>query len=185
MSRLACCSLRHRGFYGNTILYGTILYGHAGTVTDDHQLADAMRSFITRSHLIMDRRMRAEGVSLARFKLLSFIGQGPSVRSADIMSAFGYSPRTVTEALDAVEREGLIERHPDPTDRRAKRITITPAGEAALRQSEPLRNKLRDDLFGVLDAEERAALSRALEKMNRRMEALEGRPGSSPASEDT
>jgi DNA-binding MarR family transcriptional regulator len=142
-------------------------------VSDTHELAEALRDFLLRSHRLMDRRMRAEGVSLARFKLLSFILREQPVRSTDVATAFGYSPRTVTEALDGLEREGLIARQPDPVDRRAKRISITPVGETALRASEPLRDRLRDDVFGTLSGEERAAMAAALAKLNHRLAALE------------
>jgi len=147
-------------------------------VNELHRLADALRDFILHSHRLMDRRMRAEGVSLARFKLLSHIALDQPVRSADIASTFGYSPRTVTEALDALEREGLIERKPDPVDRRAKQIMITAAGEAALHASQPLRDRLRDEIFGVLSEEERAAMATALAKMNRQLELLDVRTDS-------
>ena len=155
---------------------------YSGThVIDVQEIAEAMADFVTRAHRLLDGRMRLEGLSLARFKPLGFIAREQPVRSADLASALGYSPRTVTEALDGLERDGLIERQPDPTDRRAKRIRATPAGEAALRASDPLRTRFREDVFGVLNAEERSALSAALAKMNQRLEMLEApRKGQEP-----
>lgn len=142
-------------------------------VTDLNELADELRNFYLRAHRAIDRVMKTDGVSLARAKLLKFIAAEGSARSADIGTAFGFSPRTVTEAIDALERDGLVERTADPKDRRAKRLSITPAGEAALAASEPARQKFLTDVFGILSDQERQALSAALKKMNDRLEKID------------
>jgi len=142
-------------------------------VTDLNEIADELRNFYLRAHRAIDRAMKMEGVSLARAKLLKFIANEGAARSADIGTTFGFSPRTVTEAIDALERDGLVQRTPDPSDRRAKRLSITPAGEAALAASEPVRQKFLTEVFGILSDEERQALSRALHKMNDRLEQID------------
>ena len=140
----------------------------------DIQLADDLRDFYLRSHRVVDRIMKAEGVSLARCKLLSFIRRAQSARSADVAAMFGYSPRTVTEAIDSLERDGLVTRIPDNNDRRAKIIVITPEGEAALAASEPARDRFLKGVFGTLSQEERKQLSAILGKMNLSLERLDG-----------
>ncbi|WP_442680476.1 MarR family winged helix-turn-helix transcriptional regulator [Sphingomonas sp. ASY06-1R] len=142
-------------------------------MTDLNEIADELRNFYLRAHRAIDRAMKMEGVSLARAKLLKFIANEGAARSADIGTTFGFSPRTVTEAIDALERDGLVQRTPDPSDRRAKRLSITPAGEAALAASEPVRQKFLTEVFGILSDEERQALSRALHKMNDRLEQID------------
>ena len=142
-------------------------------MTDLNALAEELRNFYLRAHRVVDRQMKTEGVSFARTKLLAFIAREGAARSADIGAAFNFSPRTVTEAIDALERDGLVRRTADPVDRRAKRLSITPAGEAALAASEPARQKFLDDIFGQLSAEERATLSATLRKMNDRLEQIE------------
>jgi len=41
----------------------------------------------------------------------------------------GLEPSTMTGLLDRMERDGLLERRPDPGDRRAQRILLTRAGQ--------------------------------------------------------
>ena len=134
-------------------------------------VADELRRFYTRTHQRLDRIMREQGVSFSRTKLLLFIEHSP-VRSTDIAEMFGHTPRTVTEAIDALERDGLVRRDPDPNDRRAKRVSITAAGVAAIRGSEPSRHAFLADLFGVLDEDEIDMLARLLGKLNARFEGL-------------
>lgn len=113
-----------------------------------------------------DRVLTEHGVSLAQTKALYLIrSEGGTLRAADIAERFGQAPRTITEALDVLEREGLIQRVPSPSDRRAKLLKITPAGEAALDKAEPLRRRLVQDMIGCLDQDERAAFGRILRKL--------------------
>jgi DNA-binding MarR family transcriptional regulator len=126
---------------------------------------DLARVFL-RSHRLLDRRMTAEGASLARTKLLLYLeGQEGEARAADIAEFFGLAPRTVTEALDGLERDGMVRREPDPQDRRVKRLSITGAGLAATAATEPLRVALVEQIFGVLDAKERKQLEAILAKL--------------------
>jgi len=125
---------------------------------------------IARLHAMLrrrfDRAMMEQGASLARTKMLLVIrAEGGSLRAADIADRFGLAPRTVTEALDGLEREGLIVREPDPADRRAKRLKITPAGEAAVAVTEPLRKQLAKEVMGVLDRDELIRVHAAIRKL--------------------
>lgn len=128
--------------------------------------ADLARVFL-RSHRLLDRRMTAEGASLARTKMLLYLeGQEGEARAADIAELFGLAPRTVTEALDALELCGMVRREPDPQDRRVKRLSITEAGVAATAATEPLRVALVEQIFGVLSEDEQGQLERILTKLS-------------------
>jgi DNA-binding MarR family transcriptional regulator len=138
-------------------------------------LAERLREFYLRAHRLMDRAMTANGASYARTKFLLLLAREGPIRSTDIAAAFSLAPRTVTEALDALERDGLVRRDPDPVDRRAKRVSITDAGQAAVRTSEPARIALLDEMFGALDDADRAAFAIAMDKLNARLAAIENR----------
>ena len=88
------------------------------------------------------------------------------MRATAIAERFNHSPRTVTEAIDGLERGGLIHRRPDPEDRRAKLVEITAKGKAAVKRTEPLRKHMIERTFGVLDAAERRALEQAMSKIS-------------------
>src|ERR1700754_1028578 len=117
---------------------------------DDPALASRFREFVGLARRIEARMMRAEGVSLSQSMFLEVIQQTPRARWSDIAVALDYSPRTVTEAIDALERDGLVKRSPDPADRRAKILTITPKGTRELTTAQRARDRVRAVLFGVL-----------------------------------
>ncbi len=141
-------------------------------LVDCERAAEALRDYYLRAHRLLDRLMMTHGTSLARTKLLLLVASDGPVRSTDIASALGQAPRTVTEAIDALERDGLVRRDPDPDDRRAKRISVTAAGEAAIAASEPIRTRFLLDVFGTLEKDELDALVHMIGKMSDRIEEL-------------
>ena len=100
---------------------------------------------------LVNECMMDEGVSLARSKFLLLLEcQGPQ-RSTDIACALGFAPRTVTEAIDGLERDKLVMREPDPKDRRAKIVSITETGRQVLEAAEMPRKQLLEEIFSALD----------------------------------
>jgi DNA-binding MarR family transcriptional regulator len=136
-------------------------------------IQDALRNFYLRSQQALERLCAPYGITLARAKLLIFIGKQGTTRSIDMVQSCGLAPRTITEAIDALEAEGLVERTPDPVDRRVKRIVLTPSGVAALDALGPARQLLSDRLFAALDAAELDQLTELLERLNTRLLDLE------------
>lgn len=117
-------------------------------------------------HRRMDRAMTKQGASLARTKLLLYIKKGAgAARAADIAELFDLAPRTVTEALDALERDQLIVRATDSQDRRVKRLAITPLGESAIAATEPLRKELIQEMCAVLSEADRVQLHDILHRL--------------------
>ena len=80
---------------------------------------------------------------MARLKLLAFIAEQPR-RSTDIASFFDQAPRTVTQAIDSLEQNGLVSRSPVAGDRRAKLVQITDTGREMLEQGLPLYDSIEE-----------------------------------------
>ncbi len=120
----------------------------------------------------IDRSLWPHEASVARIRLLAFLAEGPK-RSTDIASFFGQAPRTVTQAIDALEIAGRICRVPVPGDRRAKHIEITDEGRALLAQAQPLYEQILKRTVGVLGTEELEAFSAMLAKVDAAVTLLE------------
>ena len=137
-------------------------------------MSDALRDFYARSHKLIDRIMTAQGASFARARVLAQIARNGPIRSTDLAVTFGYAPRTVTEAIDGLERDGLVRRDADPDDRRAKRISLTPAGADAIKSSEASRIRYIESVYGVLTPGECEAIVAIVGKLNDRLDTLGG-----------
>src|ERR1700761_2375244 len=82
-----------------------------------------------------ERRILSAGLELTTGEARTLI-QVASVhgsRQLDIANRMGLEPMTVSVFLDKLQARGLVERQPDPLDRRAKRIMLTDAADDMLR----------------------------------------------------
>lgn len=121
---------------------------------------------------LIDRSLSRHEASLAKVRLLAFLDEGPK-RSTDIASFFGQSPRTVTQAIDALEAAGHLRRVPVPGDRRAKFIELTESGRKMLAQAQPLYEKILINTVGSLGPVELTRFSGSLAKLEAAVELLE------------
>jgi DNA-binding MarR family transcriptional regulator len=103
------------------------------------------------------------GLSMARTKVLMQLRKEGPTRQSALAAHFGLAPRSITDVVDALERQGLAERRPDITDRRAKLVVITDAGEASLDVAYATRERLLKQIFGALSPADRATLIRLLD----------------------
>lgn len=69
---------------------------------------------------------------------------------------------TMVVTLDELERAGLAERHPSPTDRRARIVVVTEAGREVLRRGIEVIDRIHGEVLGSLPAERREAFVAAL-----------------------
>lgn len=133
---------------------------------------EALRNFYERSNQKLERLLTTKGISFAKARMMSYIDMHPATRSIDLMEAFGHAPRTITEAIDALEREDLVARLPDPADRRAKTLELTELGKTVLATFEPTLRNFRNDLFAVFSKEEIDQLGFLVTRLNQRLEEM-------------
>jgi DNA-binding MarR family transcriptional regulator len=126
------------------------------------QVGERYIAFHHRMLRAVNDEMSGCGLSMARTKVLARLREGPT-RQHVLAEEFGLAPHSITDVVDALERQGLAERRPDPTDRRAKLVAITDAGEACLGVASATRDRLLGQIFGALTQEDRADLLRLLD----------------------
>ena len=119
------------------------------------------------------------GLSLARTKVLRRLREQGPVRQSSLAADFGLSPHSITDIVDGLERLGLAERRPDATDRRAKLVAITDAGEVCLSVANASRERALTQIFGSLSEEDRATLLRLLDRLDEAAGQLAAPPGDS------
>ena len=146
---------------------------------DSVQLMDQFRAVAHAVHNRTNARMSAAGLSLARFRVLSALQSAGRIRMNELSAALGVVPRTVTTMVDALEKERLVARLPDPADRRATLLEITQEGLSQLSRFRAMHNSAAAELFEVLTATERLQLARLLRRLQAAADADSG--GSSRA----
>lgn len=131
---------------------------------------DAGQAFIEmhlRFRRLIDDSMTATGLSLSRAKVLREISEHGPLNQSALAGRLGFAPRSVTDTIDSLERDGFAERTVDPSDRRARIVAITPDGTDALKAALTAKYAAFDEIFGSLDAPARAQLVDLLRTIDR------------------
>lgn len=133
-----------------------------GFVADDVSPLGVGQAYLGLHHQLhrrVDQAMCAAGQSLARAKVLMRLDDAGPMNQATLAGLLGYAPRSVTETIDALERDGLVTRGEDERDRRARIVALTPAGRDACATAYAVRLKAMDEIFGSLTPSERVTLA--------------------------
>jgi DNA-binding MarR family transcriptional regulator len=85
-------------------------------------------------------------------------GMRPSVLAEQLRIA----PRSATEVADALVERGWVHRSPDPTDRRATKLTLTADGRELVARIEDVRREASERVLDVLPDEQRRTLHEIL-----------------------
>jgi MarR family transcriptional regulator for hemolysin len=103
----------------------------------------------------LDARLKPFGLSQARWQVLLKLRRAGCALSQHVLAQrVGIEPASLVRHLDALQLDGLIEREADPADRRAKRVSLTPAGEALSHQLLSVAQEMRAELLAdVSEAE--------------------------------
>jgi len=81
-----------------------------------------------------DHRAAQFGMTRAQWAVLVRIDRSEGLNQSELAETLDLQPITLTRLLDKLCDSGLIERRPDPADRRAKRLFLTPAARPLLKQ---------------------------------------------------
>jgi DNA-binding MarR family transcriptional regulator len=98
-------------------------------------------------------------------QVLAATDLGVGVTQLALAQHVGVDRTVMTYLLDDLERAGLVERRPDPADRRARRILLTDAGDVRLRELEGALRRAERDLLAPLDPHEQQLLRDLLARL--------------------
>ena len=87
------------------------------------------------------------------------------MRLSELSDHLHIAARSTTEVVDALETRGLLERRPDPDDRRATLVALTEHGTNVLDAIRAARGTETERAFGQLSQADRTHLARILRKL--------------------
>lgn len=147
------------------------IYREGGT-TRDIRVTVNLVLVARRWRSLLDERLRLIGQSSARMEALAAIINSPSLSAqVDIAKRLRIEGPTMTRMLDTLEADGLVERLPDPADRRTKQLRVTPAGEKALADIFAIADELRERLLDGVPGERMDELNELLVMLTGRLDA--------------
>lgn len=113
----------------------------------------------------------ADGPSV--WRSLAIVDERAPVSVGDFARQYRCSQPAATTLLGRLEKEGALEKHEDPRDKRVRAFSLTPAGRARLGENRAYAAELLRDEIDALDEQERAALRTATDLLSRFTAALE------------
>jgi MarR family transcriptional regulator, transcriptional regulator for hemolysin len=104
------------------------------------------------------------GVSARGYHVLHAALRGEHTQT-ELADVVGLDKTTMVVTVDELEHAGLAERRLSPRDRRARIISVTPAGKRKVAEAEKVKERVQAEVLGELTARESAALMGALAKL--------------------
>jgi MarR family transcriptional regulator for hemolysin len=131
-----------------------------------------------------DQRGRQFGISRAQWVVLVRLDRSEGLKQSELAEILDLQPISLTRLLDRLAENGLIERRPDPNDRRANRLYLTSAARPLLEQLAGLGQDVMETVLDGLEAESVERLLRDLGVMKDNLRAAISR-NASATQQDT
>jgi DNA-binding MarR family transcriptional regulator len=97
--------------------------------------------------------------------MLTVLNQAGAISQQQLSRAVGVDPRNAVPVIDVLQQRHLVERQPDPADRRRHAVALTPAGRAVIDELRRAGEQVEQQLLDCLTPAERAAQHRTLRKL--------------------
>jgi DNA-binding MarR family transcriptional regulator len=130
----------------------------------------ACSTFLVRHAWLSLRGVVAEALvqhelSVAQFASLLMLDEAPGMSVADVARKVSTARQSANEMLAGLERAGLVERRPHPTDRRSQQIFLTGPGRVRLAEAVPTVQAVEARLAAGFSAAELAVVTAWLQRM--------------------
>lgn len=109
--------------------------------------------------------LAAFDVTPSQSRALTAVAENGPLRLSALAERLRVAPRSATELADDLESRGLLVRRPDPTDRRATLVSLTPAGQTAAGKIRAARAAEAHRFFAALSSEDQDTLARILHRL--------------------
>jgi DNA-binding MarR family transcriptional regulator len=112
----------------------------------------------------VEAALLSSGLTTRQHQMLTAALGGDSTQT-QLANILGLDKTTMMVTLDELEREGLAERRPLPTDRRARLVAVTAEGRKRLRKADKAFAEANERVLSRLPEDERIVFLQALERL--------------------
>jgi DNA-binding MarR family transcriptional regulator len=124
--------------------------------------SDGVLTFLVRQTWLgmraaIEDELEAHGLTVPQFATLMMLDEHPGLSIADVARAVASTRQAANEMIAGLEREGLVERAPHPTDRRTHQVRLTGTGRTRYTAARPEVLRREAELEAGLSEAQRAA----------------------------
>lgn len=116
--------------------------------------------------LLLERELKKTGLRIGQLPVLQALQEGKTLNQKALADFADIEQPGMTTLLARMERDSLIQREPDPTDRRSTLVTLTSDGQRKSRNIVPAMEHLTDIALKGFTPLERDILVTLLERIN-------------------
>lgn len=120
----------------------------------------------------IDSRAKSRGTTRAQWIVLFRLRQQEGLSQVDLAEVLELQPISLVRLLDRLVEHGLLERRPDPKDRRANRLFLTTAGRRLVDDLDSLRDAIASDVLRDIPKEAIQTSLDALVEVKERIKGL-------------
>ena len=114
----------------------------------------------------VDLALEPQRLSLAKLHMLqALVKEGQPLPLGQLAERLSCVKSNVTQLVDRLEADGLVQRTSDPDDRRSKQAVITDEGRRRLKLGQTIKQKVNKQLLRELSAAEQEQLASVLRKL--------------------
>ena len=128
----------------------------------DETLAEAFWAVARRLRDTSQETLAPWDITPAQLRALRVLQRHGVMRLSELSDRLRIAPRSATEVVDALEARGMVQRRPDPGDRRATLVEVTDDGGSVL---DAIRGSEAERVFSRLTPADRSQLARVLRKL--------------------
>jgi DNA-binding MarR family transcriptional regulator len=114
---------------------------------------------------LQDGRLRPLGFGMSQMPVLQALGDGKALSQKELARGAGVEQPTMAELLSRMERDGVVERQPDPEDGRATLTSLTRRSRVRLPKARAALMELEDEATAGLSAAEKVLLVNLLQRV--------------------
>ena len=112
-----------------------------------------------------DKRARTHGMTRAQWGILIWLERQPGTSQKELSELLEVEPITVARLIDRLESRGMVERRPDPRDRRIWRLHLSPPALLMLREINQQRAEMTAMVTNGIDEASETIMIEALVRM--------------------
>ena len=133
-----------------------------------------------------DKRARTHDMTRAQWGILIWLEREPGISQKELSELLEVEPITVARLVDRLETRGLVERRPDPRDRRIWRLHLRPPAHGVLREIDRHRADIIRRLTDGIDEDSLETFTETLLRMKAKLiqDSHSARRGGEPADAD-
>jgi MarR family transcriptional regulator for hemolysin len=135
----------------------------------DQRLGFLMHDVSRLRRTAFDQYMKPLNITRSQWWVLAYLSRHDGMIQSDLANMLDLGKAALGSLVDRLSAAGLVRRGADETDRRAKRVYLTPAGALLIKEMSQRSHEMSERILEGLDVEDRHRLAEMLDRVKQNL----------------